>query len=109
VAEVTVPAEASGYVSDLDALSIGQAAVKLGAGRQTKEEHVDPVAGLTGLKKPGDPVEPGDVLARLHTSESPDFDAVQAAVRDAYTFSDTPPDLPPALKARYTADGWTDL
>ena len=109
VAEVTVPAEVSGYVADLNALSIGQAAVELGAGRQTKDESVDPVAGLTQLKKPGDAVEAGDVLARLHTSASPDLDPVQAAVRDAYTYSATPPAAPSALKARYDGDGWTEL
>ena len=109
VAVVEVPAGADAYVADLDALSIGQAAVKLGAGRQAKEESVDPVAGLTHLKKPGDAVAEGDVLARLHTRESPDMDAVRAAVRDAYAFSEMPPLAPPALKARYDADGWTEL
>jgi pyrimidine-nucleoside phosphorylase len=93
----------------VDALAIGQAAVKLGAGRRTKEDEVDPVAGLTGLKKPGEAVDEGAVLARLHAGGTPDLDAVRAAVRAAYTFSDTPPDLPAALKARYGSDGWTDL
>jgi len=109
LAEVKVPAGRGGYVADLDALSIGQAAVELGAGRQTKEESVDPVAGLTELKKPGDAVAEGDVLARLHTSESPDLDTVRTAVQEAYTFSETPPTAPSALKARYDATGWTDL
>ena len=109
VAEVTAPPAAHGYVADLDALSVGQATVELGAGRQTKDASVDPVAGLTRLKKPGDPVEPGDVLARLHASGSPDFDAVRAAVRDAYAFADAPPSPAPALKARYDTEGWTAL
>ncbi|MFB6273623.1 MAG: thymidine phosphorylase [Salinibacter sp.] len=109
VAEVKAPAGADGYVADLDALSIGQAAAELGAGRQTKGDTVDSVAGLTDLKKPGDPVAEGDVLARLHSSVSPDLEAIRAAVRDAYVFSDAPPARPAALKARYTADGWTDL
>ena len=109
VATVKVPEGASGYVVDLDALGIGQAAVELGAGRQTKEEDVDPVAGLTNLKKPGDVVEEGDVLARLHTSEAYNIDAVRSAVRDAYSFADAPPERPAAVKARYTVDGWTAL
>ncbi len=109
IAEVRASAEASGYVADLDALPIGQAAMNLGAGRKSKEESVDSVAGLTALKKPGDAVGQGDVLARLHSSESPDLDAVRGAVRDAYTFSDTPPEGATALKARYSEDGWIDL
>ena len=109
VAEVTAPSGANGYVADLDALAIGQAAVGLGAGRQTKEASVDPVAGLSRLKKPGDRVEEGDVLARLHAGGAPNLDAVRASVRDAYTFTETPPSPSPALKARYDAEGWTDL
>ncbi len=109
VAEVTAPPEAEGYVADLDALSIGQAAVELGAGRQTKEASVDPVAGLTQLKKPGDPISEGDVLARLHAGGVPDLEAVRAVVRGAYAFSDTPPPTAPALQARYDAEGWTRL
>ncbi|MFB6278220.1 MAG: thymidine phosphorylase [Salinibacter sp.] len=109
IAEVCAPEGASGYVADVDALAIGQAAVKLGAGRQTKEDEVDPVAGLTALKKPGEAVDEGAVLARLHAGGTPDLDAVRGAVRAAYTFSDTPPDPPAALKARYGSEGWTDL
>jgi len=108
IAAVRVPQEADSYVVDLDALGIGQAAVNLGAGRRTREDTVDPVAGLSALKKPGDPVEPGDVLARLHASERPNLDAVREAVRSAYTFADTPPDSSPSVRARYTADGWSD-
>ena len=107
VATVTAPAGVGGYVADLDARSIGQAAVELGAGRQKKEDTVDLVAGLTELKKPGDAVEDGDVLARLHASESPDLDAARTAVLDAYSFSDTPPASSAALKARYTPNGWS--
>ena len=108
VAEVRAPDAADGYVTDLNALAIGEAAVDLGAGRRTKEDTVDPVAGLSALKKPGDPVSPGDVLARLHASRSPDLSSVREAVRDAYTFGDTRPDPRPAVLARYTADGWEE-
>ena len=108
VAEVRAPDDAEGYVTDLNALAIGEAAVDLGAGRRTKEDTVDPVAGLSALKKPGDPIAPGDVLARLHASRAPDLAAVRAAVRDAYTFGETPSAPGPSVLARYTAEGWED-
>ncbi len=107
VAVIQAPEGASGYVADLDALAIGRAAVELGAGRRTKEDTVDPVAGLSELKKPGDRVEPGDVLARLHTSEPERVESVRKRVRGAYTFAESPPDLAPAVQARYTREGWT--
>jgi pyrimidine-nucleoside phosphorylase len=109
IAEVRAAEGASGYVRDVDALSIGRAAVDLGAGRRTKDDMVDPVAGLTALKKPGEQVEEGTVLARLHAGGTPDLDAVRTAVREAYTFSDAPPDAPAALKARYSEGSWGDL
>lgn len=108
VAAVRAPDEADGYVSDLDALTIGQAAVSLGAGRQTKEDDVDPVAGLSELKKPGDAVASVDVLARLHTSDPSTVDDVRAIVQEAYTFSDRPPEEAPAVLDTYSSDGWRD-
>ncbi len=109
VAAVRAPEAADGYVADLDALAIGRAAVDLGAGRRTKDESVDPGAGLSALKKPGDPVAPGDVLAHLHTGDPSTVEAVRPAVREAYTFAKTPPSPTPPVTARYSADGWTDV
>lgn len=109
VATVRVPEGVGGYVSDLDALAIGRAAVELGAGRRTKEDTVDPVAGLSALKKPGDPVDGGEVLGRLHTSGSPDLEAIRRDVRQAYSFNEAPPESRSPLLARCTTEGWTPL
>ena len=109
VATVPAPDTATGYVADLHAKAIGEAAVDMGAGRRTKEDDVDPVAGLSGLKKPGDPIEPGAPLAHLHASGTPDLDAVKAAVKEAYTFADTPPPARTPVQARCTTQGWTEL
>ncbi len=109
VAVVRAPDDAQGYVADLDALAIGHAAVDLGAGRRAKEDDVDPVAGLSDLKKPGDPVAPGDVLARLHTRTPSAVEDVRAAIRDAYSFSDEPPEPVAPVRARYDTSGWSDV
>jgi len=108
VATIRAPDGAEGFVADLDALAIGEAAMALGAGRERKEEDVDPVAGLSDLKKPGDPIEQGDILARLHTSAAPDLEPIRDAVHDAYSFADAPPDARRAVLARCSGDGWTD-
>lgn len=106
--EITVPDGVDGYVADVDALAIGQAAMRLGAGRRAKEDEVDPVAGLSGLRTPGDPVAPGDVLARVHTSTSVDRESVREQVRAAYTFDSTSPEERAPVVARYADDGWRE-
>jgi len=108
VPHVTVPSGVDGYVTDLDALSVGQAAVELGAGRRTKEDSVDPVAGLSQLKKPGDRIQEGEVLARVHTSGSPALDAICEIVCDAYTFAEVPPRTDPPIRACCTRRGWEE-
>ncbi len=104
--DVRAPDHAEGYVADLDALALGLAAVGLGAGRRTKEDVVDPTAGITLLKKPGDPIAPGDVLATVYTTNTAEVASSSATIQAAYTFSDTPPSETPMLLDRYTKDGW---
>ena len=106
-AVVDVPETAGPYVTDLDALKVGQAAVATGAGRQTKEDAVDPTAGFSALCKPGDSVEPGDVLARIHTKRTDDLDALRERLLAAYSFGEEPPEPTATVWDRYTADGWT--
>ena len=56
------------YVEKLDALKIGEAAMLLGAGRETKEQAVDPTVGIVLNKKIGDLVLPNDIIAYVHTN-----------------------------------------
>lgn len=58
----------TGYVHELKAHHVGLASMKLGAGRETKESPIDYGAGIMLLKKVGDKVEAGEILAELHTS-----------------------------------------
>lgn len=59
----------SGYIHELKAHHVGLASMKLGAGRETKESVIDYGAGIVLLKKVGDKVKAGDILAELHTSD----------------------------------------
>lgn len=63
-----VKAPKAGYVERMDAQGCGMAAVLLGAGRDRKEDAVQPDAGIVLCKKTGDSVKCGDTLAVLHTS-----------------------------------------
>ena len=65
-----VPAARSGYLTRCDALDLGVAAMRLGAGRERKEDAIDPGVGLRVLAKVGDPVEKGQPLVRLAWADS---------------------------------------
>ncbi len=104
--EVHAPAGIDGYVADLDALEIGKTAVLMGAGRLRKEDPVDPTAGITLVKKPGDAVVAGDVLAYLHTKKLEQMDTFRERVQKAYTFSSTRPQTRPLLLKRYAKGQW---
>jgi pyrimidine-nucleoside phosphorylase len=86
-----VTAERHGYVASLGAIAIGQAALRLGAGRRTKEDTIDHAAGLVCLCKRGDRVAPGEPLAEIHAATESAADEVAAEVADAYTIANEPP------------------
>jgi thymidine phosphorylase len=66
-----VAAPSSGVLTRLDAMAVGLAAWRLGAGRARKEDPVQASAGILCLAKPGDRVEAGAPLLELHT-DTPD-------------------------------------
>lgn len=88
-AEMIVPVTSSdrGYVKQIDALSIGIAAMKLGAGRATKEDIIDMGVGVVLNKKVGEIVEVGDVLAYIHSNRH-DYQEVLEYIMQAYEITD---------------------
>lgn len=64
-------ADADGYIGATDAEEIGLTAVMLGAGRATKDDTIDPSAGIIFAKNVGDRVTRGEAIATLLTSERP--------------------------------------
>ncbi len=87
----TVTAHRDGYVGRLGALAIGTAAMRLGAGRTTKDDTIDHAVGIVCLRKRGDRVEAGDVLAEVHAREPSAAEAVVDEVREAYELVDEAP------------------
>ena len=67
--EHKIYAKESGYIKDIIALDLGVAAMKLGAGRATKEDIIDYTAGLILNKKVGDKVEKGELLITAYTNK----------------------------------------
>lgn len=76
-----VRAEASGVLTRLDAMAVGVAAWRLGAGRARKEDAVSFGAGIEMHAKPGDAVVAGQPLLTLHADEPERFASALDALR----------------------------
>lgn len=74
-----ISSEEEGYIASIDALSIGEAAMHLGAGRATKEDEIDMSAGIVLEKKVGDYVRKGEILFRAYTNRK----NCEAVLKDA--------------------------
>ena len=74
----------SGVLTKLDALSVGVASWRLGAGRARKEDPVQAVAGIELHAKPGDTVAAGDPLLTLHTDTPERFERALESLVGAY-------------------------
>jgi thymidine phosphorylase len=89
-----VRAGESGYVHRLDALAVGVAAWRLGAGRSRKEASVSPVAGVVCLAKPGDAIVVGEPVLELHVDDPARLAPALAALDGAITIGSEPPAMP---------------
>jgi pyrimidine-nucleoside phosphorylase len=83
-----VVASRAGVVVQLGALAVGNAALELGAGRRTKEDEIDHAVGVVCVKKRGDIVSEGVVLAEVHARDEGSASVAVEAVREAYEIGD---------------------
>lgn len=65
---IPVIAKEAGYITYINALEIGVSSMLLGGGRETMNDIIDPAVGIVLNKKIEDYVQPGDVLAYVHTN-----------------------------------------
>jgi pyrimidine-nucleoside phosphorylase len=90
-----VNAPRSGYISQVQARSVGEASVTLGAGRAKKSDAVDHAVGFVIHKKVGDQVQKGEPLFTIHANDESKLAEAREVVLAAHSFSDTPiPPLP---------------
>lgn len=83
-----VRASASGRLSTLDAFEVGIAAVRLGAGREKLADAIDYGAGIEILAGIGDEIRQGDLLFRLHGSQSERLEEAVGRLARAAVLSD---------------------
>lgn len=82
---LTVTAQSSGVISKLDALSVGLASWRLGAGRARKEDPIQFGAGVTLHAQLGDEIRAGDPLYTLYTDEPARFERANETIANAYS------------------------
>ena len=101
---VTWESPVDGYVTSADAYEIGVAAVELGAGRRRLEDEVDPAVGIELLARRGDRIERGQAVSVIHARSEESAESAARRLDKAYRYGDAPPEDPPLVWKRVTAD-----
>lgn len=92
--QVTAPC--AGYVSDVNALTIGRIVLQLGGGRTKTDDRIDPAAGVEALVQQGERIEKGEPLMCLRGKNSSVTHGCLAAAQTAVTLTPEKP-LPRTL------------
>ncbi len=96
--KVALTAPRAGAVTDVDAMGVALAALRLGAGRARAEDRIDPAVGVGDLVKVGERVAAGGRLATLHANDETALAEARTMLAAAITVGDTAP-APVALIA----------
>lgn len=88
--EITSPR--GGYVSVIDAEDIGLASSMIGAGRDKKDDAIDPAVGIILEVKVGEKVDAGSVLCRIYYTREDRVEEAAEMVEDAFRISAQKPD-----------------
>jgi pyrimidine-nucleoside phosphorylase len=88
--EITSPR--SGYVTSIDAGDIGIASNMIGAGRDKKDDPIDPAVGIILEVKVGEKIDAGSVLCRVYYTKDDRVEEAAEMVEDAFRISSQKPD-----------------
>lgn len=86
--EITLDNKEEQFIEKIDALAIGEAAMLVGAGRQTKDDVIDHSVGVILKKKVGDKLEPNEVIATLYYNDANPTESINK-IKNAYKLSKT--------------------
>ena len=93
---IEIKASKAGYVKQIEALRIGENAMRLGAGRETFDDVIDMSAGIVLAKKVGDKVNVGDLLCTAYTNKE-DYAEVVKDIKEAFVIVDEFVEVPPTV------------
>jgi thymidine phosphorylase len=92
-----LPAPSAGWVERVDARTVADAALSLGAGRRQKNDPIDHAVGIRLVKKTGSRVEAGEPLAEIHARTTGSLEEALRTLGRAYAIASAPP--PPSERA----------
>lgn len=92
-----IKAEKDGYISHMNAETVGVACAKLGAGREKKGDTIDFTAGIMLLKKTGDKVAKEETIAEMYASDKSKFTDAEKTFLSSLEYSETPPEKIPLI------------
>lgn len=93
----TVIAYRSGTMGNIDAMTVGLTAWRLGAGRSRPGGRIQPGAGVRIHRRPGEPVVVGEPLLTLYTDTPERFGAAMAELEGGWSVGDAPPARRPLI------------
>jgi pyrimidine-nucleoside phosphorylase len=88
----------SGYLSAINNFEIGIAALELGAGRRTKEDKIDPKAGIIFYPKIGNQISKNSVIAEVYTDDKTKLKTAKSKILSSLSFSKTLISKPKLIK-----------
>ena len=89
-----------GFIEAIDAEALGHIVVRLGGGRLTGADRINPSVGLSGLAAIGEELEEGEPFALVHAATPEAAEAAVAAVQAAYRIAEEPPEEPALILER---------
>lgn len=89
----------SSWVSRIDARTVGEVALELGAGRKHKGDSIDPSVGIEVLTSVGEEISEGASLFRIHAKSSSDSKGASQRLQSAISFSREKTPSPPLIIA----------
>ena len=104
-----VKARQDGYLSHVNGTALGLAAQRMGAGRISKADIIDPAVGFVMEKRIGDFVKTGDVVCTLHAASQQNAKETEQRILDALTFTAEPAPKARLLYALVKPEGVTEL
>lgn len=84
----------SGYIKEINTYNFGMASLELGAGRRTKEDMIDPKAGIILYKKIGDKIVAGEIFCEIHTDSKSKMKTAEEIILNSIIISKSKPQIP---------------